>query len=283
MLHTMHMISIFPSTMTSSSDEEAIQLLLSRIETIEKSWWTATTKRKQRQQHQTQHNKDEVVATIITPEMRRARRHTEKSHCYSSQWKLCPSNYYTLSLDERKVILGADNICQLCKACLFENKNYKPTAASSDGDTDENGKGNNNDPTNSQYYLVVVQYVESINTKTLASELRGLRPAGPTRLDPNYFSDLRLAPEDVSERLTGYGHNGVCPFGLLDSTIPIIVCKRIVENMRPRFMWMGGGDKDWKLGMAVTECVSALNAIVLDVSEPRIVLSIGGTNCNTVV
>ena len=30
------------------------------------------------------------------------------------------------SLDERKVILGAKSTLQLCKACLFENKNYKP-------------------------------------------------------------------------------------------------------------------------------------------------------------
>ncbi len=98
--------------MTSSNDDEAVQLLLSRIDAIEKSSWT------------TKQLNDEVK---ITPQMRRARRHVETSHCYSSQWKLCPSNYYTLTLDERKVILGAENISQLCKACLFENKNYKPT------------------------------------------------------------------------------------------------------------------------------------------------------------
>ncbi len=34
--------------------------------------------------------------------------------------RLCPSNYYTLTLDERKEILGAENTTQLCKACLFE-------------------------------------------------------------------------------------------------------------------------------------------------------------------
>jgi hypothetical protein len=69
---------------------------------------------------------------------------------------------------------------------------------------------------------------------------------------------------------------------MLDSTIPIIVCKNIVENVWPKFIWMGGGDKDWKLGMAVTEFISALNAIVLDVSEPRTLMQVGGTNCNTV-
>lgn len=87
-------------------------------------------------------------------------------------------------------------------------------------------------------------------------------------MDPKYFTDMRLAPEDVSEKLTGYGHNGVSPFGMLDASIPVIVCKSVL-NVRPKFVWMGGGHKDLKLGMAVSEFVNALNAIVLDVSEPR--------------
>ena len=237
----------------TNSEEEAIQSLLARIEAIEKTSWSHSST--------TSKNNEEDIK--ITNEIARARRHVQSTHCYSSQWKLCPSNYYTLSLDERKVILGANNTSQLCKACLFENKNYQPNKSNNNSPTP--------DPTNSQYYLVVVQYVESINMKKLSSELRGLRPVGPTRFDPNYFSDLRLAPEDISEKLTGYSHNGVSPFGLLDTTIPIIVCKSIIENVKPKFIWMGGGHKDWKLGMAISEFVTALDAIVLDVSDPRVV------------
>ncbi|EED96718.1 predicted protein [Thalassiosira pseudonana CCMP1335] len=195
----------------------------------------------------------------ITPEMRRARRHVQSAGCYSSQWCWCPSHYYSLALDERKEILGAHSKSQLCKACLFENKNFVPNDVAT---------GDCADRTNSKYYLIVVQYVESINIKTLASELRGLRPPGATRLDPNYFSDLRLAPEEVSEQLTGYGHNGVSPFGMLEASIPIVVCKSIL-SVRPKFIWMGGGHKDLKLGLAVSEFVSGVDAIVLDVSEPR--------------
>ena len=247
----------------TNSEEEAIQSLLARIEAIEKSSWSHSST--------TSKNNEEDIK--ITNEIARARRHVQSAHCYSSQWKLCPSNYYTLSLDERKVILGADNTSQLCKACLFENKNYQPNKSNNNSPTP--------DPTNSQYYLVVVQYVESINMKKLSSELRGLRPVGPTRYDPNYFSDIRLAPEEISEQLTGYSHNGVSPFGLLDTTIPIIVCKSIIENVKPKFIWMGGGHKDWKLGMAISEFVKALDAFVLDVSDPRVVMQVG-TNCNTV-
>ncbi|KAL3788346.1 hypothetical protein ACHAW5_001232 [Stephanodiscus triporus] len=199
-------------------------------------------------------NDGDASGDAITPDLRRAKRHVQESRCHSSTWRLCPPDYYAFDLEERMRILGAHSTSQLCKACLFENRNFV--------------QGRGADPTNSRYYLIVVQYVESINVKKLASELRGLRPPGPRRFDPGYFADLRLAPEDTSAKLTGYGHNGVSPFGMLDKTIPVIMCKSIM-NVRPKFIWMGGGHKDWKLGMAVSEFTRGVNAIVLDVSEPR--------------
>ncbi|KAL3801358.1 hypothetical protein HJC23_006968 [Cyclotella cryptica] len=225
---------------------EAISSLQARIDELEKLSWCPD-------------RSDGNCAVAVTPEARRARRHVQNSQCYSSRWVWCPPNYYELGLEERKKILGAHSISQLCKACLFENKNYVPN------ETNDSGLVDN---TNSKYYLVVVQYVESINTNKLASELRGLRPPGSTRMDPKYFSDLRLAPEEVSEQLTGYGHNGVSPFGMLDTSIPVVVCKSIL-SVKPKFIWMGGGHKDLKLGVAVSEFVKAVNGIVLDVSEPR--------------
>ena len=69
--------------------------------------------------------------------------------------------------------------------------------------------------------------------------------------------------------LTGYGHNGVSPFGMLDGSIPVIVCESILTRVRPKFIWMGGGHQDWKLGMVVSEFLWGVDAIVLDVSEPR--------------
>ena len=235
----------------AAQTEETLAALEAKITVLEKSSWSKLT------------GDDDVAADNITKELKRVRRHVQQSNCFSSTWKHCPSNYYSLSLDERKVILGAKSTSQLCKGCLFENKNYKPNE-NNEGDT----KGGV-DPTNSKYYLVVVQYVESINTKKLASELRGLRPVGANRFDPNYFVDMRLASEEDNAKLTGFQHNGVSPFGMLDNnSIPIVLCKSVI-NIRPKFIWMGGGHPDWKLGMAVTEFVKGLNAIVLDISEPR--------------
>ncbi len=72
-------------------------------------------------------------------------------------------------------------------------------------------------------------------------------------MTPGNFTDLHLAPEEASAELTGYRRNGVFPFGMLDGWIPVIVCKSIVARVRPKFIWMGGGHQDWKLGMAVSE------------------------------
>ena len=42
-----------------------------------------------------------------------------------------------------------------------------------------------------------------------------------------------------------------------------------IAKMSPRFMWMGGGHVDLKLGMSVREFAKATGALVLDASEPR--------------
>ncbi len=120
--------------------------------------------------------------------------------------------------------MGAHSTSQLCKACLFKNRNFAAnttTTTTTNDDKDGGGEGTNADPTNSRYYLIMVQYIKSINVKKLGSELRGLRPPGPGWFDPGYFADLRLAPEEASAELTGYGRNGVSPFGMLDGSIPV--------------------------------------------------------------
>ena len=215
---------------------------------------------------------NELITTNIIPypdEVQRVRRHVYQTRCcYSAQFIHCPSDYYQLDLNQRKVILGAYSASQLCKACLFENKQYVPSKSSTHDDIDDGV-----DRSNSKYYLIIVQYIESINMKKLSYELRGLRPLGSARFDASYFSDVRLASNTIAYDLTGYGHNGVSPFGIPTTTsnnnIPIILSKSIVTNIKPRFIYVGGGHHDWKLGLAVSEFVQALNVLVLDISDPR--------------
>ena len=42
-----------------------------------------------------------------------------------------------------------------------------------------------------------------------------------------------------------------------------------IRDVKPAFVFMGGGHVDLKLGMAVEEFVQGANAIVADVSDPR--------------
>jgi prolyl-tRNA editing enzyme YbaK/EbsC (Cys-tRNA(Pro) deacylase) len=244
--------------------------------------------------HDTNKNQTSTAAMITTTniipypdEVQRVRRHIYQTNCcYSAQFIHCPTNYYQLDLNQRKVILGAHSTSQLCKACLFENKNFVPSKSSSSTNSSNSSSTcniiNNNgddddivvDRTNSKYYLIIVQYIESINMKKLSYELRGLRPPGPTRFDTSYFADVRLASNTIAQTLTGYGHNGVSPFGIpttttTSSNIPIILSKSIITNAQPRYIYVGGGHSDWKLGLAVSEFVQALNVLVLDISDPR--------------
>jgi prolyl-tRNA editing enzyme YbaK/EbsC (Cys-tRNA(Pro) deacylase) len=227
-------------------------------------------------------NKDQTSTAMITTtniipypdEVQRVRRHVYQTNCcYSAQFIHCPSNYYQLDLNQRKVILGAHSTSQLCKACLFENKNFVSSKSSSTNSSSDNNDDDDIivDPTNSKYYLIIVQYIESINMKKLSYELRGLCPPGATRFDTSYFADVRLASNTIAADLTGYGHNGVSPFGIptTTSSIPIILSKSIITNAQPRFIYVGGGHYDWKLGLAVSEFVQALDVLVLDISDPR--------------
>lgn len=173
---------------------------------------------------------------------------------YSSVFKWVPENYYTLALSQRKEILGAHSTWQLCKSMLLENKAYDQALSAEDGSY-------------SRFYLIVLQYETTISTKKLVSEVRALKQPVTKRYDTNKF-DFRLASSEDNDRLTGYTHNAVSPFGLLDTkAVTIILSKSITESAK--FIWMGGGHVHCKIGMATSDFKHALSPLVLDVTEAR--------------
>jgi len=179
---------------------------------------------------------------------------------YSSVFKWVPENYYSLTLAQRAKILGASSTWQLCKSMLMENKAFDESLSSKDGSY-------------SRFYLIVLQYETSISNKKLISEVRALKQPVTKRYDFNKF-DFRVASSEDNDRLTGYTHNAVSPFGLLDNeSVTIIVSKSITEtatvSKTPSFIWMGGGHVHCKLGMATSDFINALNPLILDVTEPK--------------
>lgn len=191
----------------------------------------------------------------VDESMRRARRAVEMARIYSATWKFVPENYYSWPLSQRATCLGAPDVQYLCKSLLMENKK----AGSSAG-------GRPVDPTYPKFVLVVIQYAATLDVRQLVNAIRALRPV-KERYDENQF-DFRIASEADNDRLTGYRHNSVTPFGLLASReeITIVLSQAVIPL---KFFWMGGGHVLLKLGMAVTEFCEALQPIVAPISQPR--------------
>lgn len=80
----------------------------------------------------------------------RVRRHLKSKRIFNAAQLQVAGNYYELTLKERAKILHARNESQLCKSIIFENSAYECDESIPDNITA--------DPTNSRYYLVIVQY-----------------------------------------------------------------------------------------------------------------------------
>ncbi|CAB9525275.1 Pfam:YbaK [Seminavis robusta] len=186
---------------------------------------------------------------IVDEQMRRARLAVEHQALYSTNWKWVAKDYYTWTLSQRAKTLEAPSTDYLCKSLLMENRKAPET-----GD----------DPTNPRFVLVVLQYEATLDTKKLINAIRALRPVAD-RLDDTHF-DIRIASEEDNARITGYDNNAVVPFGMKESSVPIILSKPIVPL---RYFWMGGGHIHLKLRMTVADFSKALSPIVADISQPR--------------
>ncbi len=185
-------------------------------------------------------------------EVSRARNAVACHKIFSSVFKWVPEDYYSLPLSKRAQILGAHSTFQLCKSMLMENKSFDASSA---------------DESYAKFYLIILQYETSINNKKLSSEIRALRPVA-SRLDSTKF-DFRVASAEDNARLTGYSHNAVTPFGMLED-VPIILSKEITRNKdMTQFIWMGGGHIHCKVGLAVSDFIRAKNPLVLDITDNR--------------
>ncbi|KAI8476137.1 MAG: YbaK/prolyl-tRNA synthetase-like protein [Monoraphidium minutum] len=150
-----------------------------------------------------------------------------------------PPDYYERPLAWRQGVLGAASVHHLCKSIIMENTRAHPSVKGWE------------DPHNSKYYCVVVQYTARFNNEKLCAHLHKLNGG---KVGKKWFN-LRLCPEDVSDSLSGFGHNGVSPVGLA-ARVPIILSHRITQ-LTPDFFFMGGGEVDLKLGLSAADFAAA--------------------------
>ncbi|KIY99532.1 hypothetical protein MNEG_8428 [Monoraphidium neglectum] len=150
-----------------------------------------------------------------------------------------PSDYYERPLAWRREVLEAHTVYHLCKSIVMENTRAHPSVKGWE------------DPNNSKYYVVIVQYKARFNNEKLCAHLHKLNGG---KVGKKWFN-MRLAPEEVSDSLSGFGHNGVSPVGLA-TPLPIIISHRITQLV-PDFFFMGGGEVDLKLGLSAADFVKA--------------------------
>ncbi|KAI8056047.1 YbaK/aminoacyl-tRNA synthetase-associated domain-containing protein [Syncephalis plumigaleata] len=183
---------------------------------------------------------DDAPNTVVT-----VRKAVNEINLHARFYKV-PSDYYDWSLQERVAQLVAPSIRHLCKTVVFENTRCTVSDTT--------------DFLNSRYYCVITQYVASVNTQKLMNYVRSLKQKEISR----QYYNFRLAPADVSFELTGFDKNGVSPIGT-STPMPIILSKSIGQLMPPVF-YLGAGDVDWKMAVAVDEFIQKTNCFVADLS-----------------
>ncbi|GAB4823617.1 hypothetical protein N2152v2_010663 [Parachlorella kessleri] len=156
----------------------------------------------------------------------------------------CPPEYYSQPLEFRRACLDAHSIQHLCKTIVMENTRAHPSVSDW------------SNPHNSKYYLVL--YAARLNAEKLKDYIHKLN-AG--KFAKRWFN-MRLAPEAVSDELSGFSHNAVSPIGI-KTRLPIIMSHRIAE-LQPDFFFLGGGEVDLKVGFSATDFIAAYEPFVVD-------------------
>ncbi|KAF5729861.1 hypothetical protein HS088_TW20G00226 [Tripterygium wilfordii] len=163
-------------------------------------------------------------------------------------FKRVPSDYYDWTLESRREILGAASVDHLCKSIVLVNTQAPSNVVDC------------SDRNYSKYYIVVVQYTARFNAETVKNFLYSLNNG---QLSKKKFN-MRLAPEETSVKLTGYGHNAVTCIGM-QTDIPVILDEAIVK-LTPDFFWLGGGEVDLKLGVRTSEFINFVKPFIFSCS-----------------
>ncbi|CAH0479147.1 unnamed protein product [Peronospora belbahrii] len=175
----------------------------------------------------------------------RVRKHLQREKVTSAMLKTAPSDYYSWHLDPRAKLLGCKT-CHLCKSIIMEN-----VACLNNGIEDS---------LNSRYYCVVLQYNSKLDAEQLRRFVRH-NISEVNRPSKKKFN-FQHAQGEMAEKLTGFRHNGVSPFGM-QTPIPVIVAGDVAA-LKPAFIWLGGGAENVKLRISVQDIVMALGARVAD-------------------
>jgi prolyl-tRNA editing enzyme YbaK/EbsC (Cys-tRNA(Pro) deacylase) len=165
----------------------------------------------------------------------------------SCRFPQVPDDYYDHPLEDRAKLLGVKPN-QLCKSLLFQN--MAPQFDESEG------------PGSAKFYLIIVQYASKFSPDKLRAAIQKMRPPETRQQKIDY----RMAAQEINDEVTGFQHNAVSPFGLA-TKIPILLSEACTRECK--YLFMGGGAVNVKLGMAMSSFLACASPIVADISDPR--------------
>lgn len=162
-----------------------------------------------------------------------------------------PADYYHMSLDQRKVIVGCNKEA-LCKSVILENTFFDETIEC---------------PIYKKYYLTVVQYVSEFNAEKIAKLLRNyIGEKYGIKLNKKKVH-FRVAPKEVAYDMTGFNFNSIGPY-LWKSNDMMIIFPSSLYNIYPQYFFLGGGELELKVGVCVDDFMRLFGkqTIVMDTS-----------------
>ena len=165
-----------------------------------------------------------------------------------SKFVRVPAQYYDEDLPFRAACVGAPSVHHMRKTICMENTRCT--------------RDDCEDPVNSRWYLVLVQYTARLSQQKLEKFLHQLNNQGGRKVGKKAFH-MRLAKEEDSERLTGYAHGAVTPFGTA-MRVPVLVSREMEKLTPGGEFWLGGGEVDLKMRVSYDELVSKFDAVAVD-------------------
>ena len=162
-----------------------------------------------------------------------------------------PEDYYSMSLDQRKVIVGCNKEA-LCKSVILENTFF-----------DESVKC----PIYQRYYLTIVQYVSSFNAEKIAKLLRSyIAEKYNIKLSKKQVH-FRVAKKEVAYEMTGFSFNSIGPY-LMKSEDLLIIFPSKLYDIYPQYFYLGGGELELKVGVCIDDFMRLFGkqTLVMDTS-----------------
>ena len=165
-----------------------------------------------------------------------------------------PEDYYSMTLDQRKVIVGCNKEA-LCKSVILENTLF-----------DENVKC----PIYQRYYLTIVQYVSEFNAEKIAKLLRSyIADQYNIKLTKKQVH-FRVAKKEVAYEMTGFSFNSIGPY-LMKSEDLLIIFPSELYNIYPQYFYLGGGELELKVGVCIDDFMRLFGkqTLVIDTSPDK--------------